>query len=123
MISSTWTALRPCCVASATMPAMSRMPVIPSSDRVNTLASSQKIMRCRMVPNTRASVPTCGVAACGLATGRVLRLPSVNQLAPPVEQLGHRLLGAAQVAQVAAHLDPQQLVADRVRDLLHARRK
>src|SRR5262245_33198403 len=48
---------RPCCDASAMMPAMSRMPVIPTNDRRKTLVSSHRIIRCRMEPNTSTSVP------------------------------------------------------------------
>ena len=46
---------RPCCDASAMMPAIRRMPVIPTKDIRKTLVSSHRIIRCRMEPNTATS--------------------------------------------------------------------
>src|SRR5690242_1276400 len=57
MMASTCIGPRPCCDASATMPAISRMPVIAKRERKKTFTNSQRIIRCRMLTNTQASVP------------------------------------------------------------------
>ena len=46
----------PCCVASATRPPISTMPVSAVKERKKTFTNSQRIMRCRMLNNTKASV-------------------------------------------------------------------
>src|SRR5215831_13452094 len=115
--------LRPCCDASATMPAISRMPVIAIRHSTKTFTSSQKIIRFRMQPNTPASLP--------VAPKRTVLssfLPGAGPDAGPdaLERVGHdrhQLLLEAHLADLATHLDPQKLVADLAREVVDARRQ
>src|SRR5262250_3297979 len=89
----------PCCDASAMMLAMSMMPVIPTRATANTLHSSHRIMRNRIVPNTRPPFP-----------------PSTSAGNPSqrLHHAGDQLLVELDLpvlAQLAAHLDLQQLPA------------
>src|SRR6266852_4000812 len=49
--------LSPCCEAYVTIPAMTRIPVMPTRESKNTLTSSKKIVRLRMLQYTPASLP------------------------------------------------------------------
>src|SRR5262245_28372778 len=94
MIAMICPGVRPCWLASATMPARSRMPVIPTRLSRKTLTSSRKIIRCRMLPN--------------IGSGSfLLRLQPVPQLLDRVGDQRHQLLLEARLADFAPHLDAQ----------------
>src|SRR5258708_7245440 len=122
MMARIWAGLRPCCDASATMPAISRMPVIAIRHSTKTFTSSQKIIRFRMQPNTPASF-----SFPGMVRGLLLFLGAGPDAGPDaLQRVGHdryQFLLEPHGADLAAHLDPQELVADLTRQVVDARRQ
>src|SRR5437867_9477917 len=111
MMATICAGLRPCCDASATMPAISKMPVIAIRHSRKTFTSSQKIIRFRMQPNTPAPFRYPAFYSTVLPS----LLPAAGPDAGPdaLQRIGHdrhQLLLETHGADLAAHLDPQELV-------------